>query len=172
MSREYYIATTFFIATTAMVVAQMTYPEIASCVGLPIIGVLVLVAIVFLIIGIRKKESQETLILTPHTSAIGLSGMTGFPDKPLNALWLGLGVSVNTVKKPIDTLDLIIANNPPIPANYWAGKIVTEFTVYFNVTEWRGKGERQIELLADKKHTSGRIPIDFSREPSGRSHSI
>ena len=98
--------------------------------------------------------------------------MTGFPDKPLNALWLCLGVSVNTVKKPIDTLDLIIDNNPPISANYWHGKNVAAFHVYFNVTEWQMKGERQVELIANKKQTWGRIPINFSREPSGMSHPI
>ncbi len=109
-------------------------PSIPPIVGWPIVGVLGILFVSFLIIGIRKKESQKSLILTPHTYAIGLSGMTGYPTEPENAAWLLLGVSVNAIDKPIDTLDLII-DGKAIPANHWHGKNVTAFNVYFNVTE-------------------------------------
>ena len=144
MSKELSITMAFSAGAGAMAVLQMMYPLIPPIVGWPIVGVLVVLALRFFIIGIRKKEGQKSLILTPHTSAIGLSGMTGLPDKPLNALWLCLGVSVNAIDKPIDTLDLIIDGKPPIPANHWPGKNVTAFHVDFNVTEWRMKGEKQV----------------------------
>ena len=175
MSKEFLITAAFGVGAGAMATLQMTYPVIPQLVGLPIAGALGALAVMFLIIGIRKKEGHKSLILTPNTSTIGLSGMTGLPDKPLNALWLCLGVSVSAIDKPIDTLDLIIDGKPPTPANNWPGKNVTAFHVDFNVTEWRMKGEKQVELIAkvgNNTTSSGRFPIDFNREPSGRSHRI
>ncbi len=144
-----------------------------------------IIGAIFIIIGIigwKKSRRNKTisnnydksLVLTPHAWAIGLSGMTGYPKKPENATWLCFEVSVNAISKPIDTLDLII-DGKSIPANQWHGKIVTAFNAYFKVTEWQWKGENQIELIAHiegKSHSSGRIPIDFNVEPSGRSHRI
>ena len=170
MSREFYITTTFIITAIAMVVVQMTYPEISPFIGLPIAGILVILALIFLIIGIRKKEGQETLVLTVCSWAIGLTGMTRYPKEPENAAWLLLDVSVNAIKRPIDTLDLII-DGKPIAAYHWLGKIVTAFNVYFNVTEWQYKGNNQVELIAKiggKPHSSGRIPIDFNVEVWGK----
>ena len=69
--------------------------------------------------------------------------------------------------KPIDTLDLLIGA-ATIPVNGWPGRKVAAFTVYFNITEWRGKGQNQVELIAyvgHKMHRSGRINIDFNIEP-------
>lgn len=116
-------------------------------------------------------NNDESLVLTPHQYAIGLSGMTGYPDEPANAYWLCLEVAVHPSNKPIDTLDLLI-DYKPIPANDWPGKNVAAFNVYFEVTGWKWKGKNQVELIANKKHSSGRIPIDFNVEPSGRSHRI
>lgn len=121
----------------------------------------------------RKKENQQSLVLTPHTYAIGLSDMTGYPKEPENAAWLLLEVAVNAIGNAIDTLDLII-DGKTIPADHWSGKIVTAFNVYFNVTEWQYKGKNQVELIAhvgDKMYRSGRITIDFNVEPWG-SHRI
>jgi hypothetical protein len=120
----------------------------------------------------RNKE-QSVLVLTPHAWAIGLSGMTGYPNEPENAAWLLLDVSVNAIDKPINTLDLII-DGKTIPANHWPGKNVTAFNVYFNVTEWQYKGKNQVELIAyvgDKMYRSGRITVDFNVEVWG-SHRI
>jgi len=117
----------------------------------------------------REKQLSKSLVLTPHTYAIGLSGMTGYPNKPENAAWLLLEVFVNAIDKPIDTLDLII-DGKTIPANHWPGKNVTAFNVYFNVTEWQWKGKNQVELIAhigDKMQRSGRITIDFNVEVFG-----
>ncbi len=175
MSKEGYFSLALGIVAISWAVVQSMNPFISPQVGWPIVGILGILAVFFLIAGIRKKESQKSLILTPHTSAIGLSGMTGFPDKPLNALWLCLGVSVNAIHKPIDTLDLIINGKPPIPANYWHGKNVAAFHVCFNVTELQMKGEKQVELIAKVSNnmtSSGRFTIDFNREPSGRGHPI
>ncbi len=116
---------------------------------------------------------EQSLVLTPHTYAIGLSGMTGYPDKPDNAYWLCLEVTVHPSSKPIDTLDLLIGATT-IPANDWSGKNVAAFSVYFNVTDWKWKGEIQVELQARIQgvvHSSGRIPIDFNVELWG-SHRI
>ena len=121
----------------------------------------------------KALGAEQSLILTPHAYAIGLSGMTGYPNEPVNAAWLLLEVSVNAIGKPIDTLDLII-DGQTTPANHWPSKNVTAFNAYFNVTEWRWKGKNQVELMAhvgDKMHRSGRIHIDFNVEPWG-SHRI
>jgi len=170
MSKEGSFSLALGLGAISWAVVQSMNPLISPIVGWPIVGILGILAVFFLIIGIRKKESQKSLILTPHTWAIGLSGMTGYPDEPENAAWLLLEVSVNAIDKPIDKLDLII-DGKPIPANYWPGKNVTAFNVYFNVTEWQWKGKNQVELIAyigDKMQTSARIPIDFNVEPWGR----
>jgi len=119
------------------------------------------------------EQAEQSLVLTPHTYAIGLSGMTGYPDKPDNAYWLCLEVTVHPSSKPIDTLDLLIGSET-IPANDWPGKNVAAFSIYFKVTDWKWKGEIQVELQAciqGAVHSSGRIPIDFNVEPGG-SHRI
>ena len=121
----------------------------------------------------KALGAEQLLVLTPHTYAIGLSGMTGYPDKPDNADWLCLEVAVNPINKPIDTLDLLI-DSKTIHANHWLGKNVAAFNVYFNVTEWRWKGKNQVELIAhvgNKMYRSGRISIDFNVEVWG-SHRI
>jgi len=123
--------------------------------------------------GHSKEKRQNALILTPLTYAIGLSSMTDYPKEPENAYWLCLEVFVSPIEKPIDTLDIII-DDKTIPANQWHGKIVTATRVYFNVTEWQRKGNRQVELVAyvDKRpHSSGRFPVDFNVEPFGK-HNI
>ena len=118
-------------------------------------------------------DTEQSLVLTPHTYAIGLSGMTGYPDEPDNAEWLCLEVTVHPSSKPIDTLDLLIGSET-IPANDWPGKNVAAFSVYFRVTGWKWKGIIQVELQAHIQgavHSSGRIPIDFNVEHGG-SHRI
>lgn len=170
MSREGNIFVAIAILALIVGVVQMTVPQIPPYIGWPIVGILVILALIFLIIGIRKKESQETLILTVHSWAIGLTGMTGYPKEPENAAWLLLDVSVNAIKRPIDKLDLTI-DGKPIPAYHWHGKIVTAFNVYFSVTEWHNKGENQVELIAHvggKPYSSGRISIDFNVEIWGK----
>jgi heme/copper-type cytochrome/quinol oxidase subunit 2 len=169
MSKEGYFSLVFGLGAISWAVVQSMYPVISSTTGWPIVGILGILAVSFLIIGIRKKESQKSLVLTPHAWAIGLSGMTGYPDEPRNEAWLRLEVSVNAIDKPIDTLDLII-DSKTIPANHWHGKNVTAFTVYFKVTEWHWKGEYQVELIAkvgNNMPSSGRFPIDFNAEPGG-----
>ena len=114
-------------------------------------------------------SNEGSLVLTPHTYSLGYSSMTGFPDKPDNTLWLCLEVAVNPINKPIDTLDLLI-DNETIHANRWPGKNVAAFNVYFNVTEWQWKGEKQVELIAkvgNNTYSAGRIPIDFDVEAFG-----
>ena len=117
-------------------------------------------------------RTEQSLILTPRTYRIGLSGMSGMakcPDKPDGAYWLCLDVSTNAVNKAIDTLDLIIEGKP-IHANQWDRKIATSFTVCFSVTDWKGKGIIQVDLRA---HIEGdgysivRRPIDFDIQPGG-----
>jgi hypothetical protein len=175
MSKESYFGIACGIGAVAVTIIDNITPQLAPIVGWPIAIALFALCGILLIKGIRKKESHELLVLTPHTSAIGLSGMTGYPDKPLNALWLCLGVSVNPISnKPIDTLDLLI-DSETIHANQWSGKNVAAFHVDFDVTGWQMKGEKQVELIAkigNNTASSGRFPIDFSREPSGRSHRI
>lgn len=170
MSKENYFAIAFGVVAVGGGMLQMIYPQISPNIGLPIVGILGILALTFFIIGIRKKGSQETLILTVHSWAIGLTGMTGYPKEPENVAWLLLAVSVNAIKRPIDTLDLII-DGKPIPAYHWHGKIVTTFNVYFNVTKWQYKGKNQVELIAKvggKPYSSGRIPIDFNVEVWGK----
>lgn len=122
----------------------------------------------------KALGTEQSLVLTPHTYAIGLSGMTGYPDEPDNASWLCLEVSVNPVDKPIDKLDLLIGDES-IPTNHWPRENVAAFHAYFNITEWRWKGENQVELIAyvgDKMHSSGRKNIDFNVDPGVIGHRI
>ncbi len=117
----------------------------------------------------RYASSAKSLVLTPHSWAIGLSGMTRYPKEPENEAWLRMEVSVNAIDKPIDTLDVII-DGKTIPANHWHGKNVSAFTVYFKVTEWHWKGKHQVELISkvcNDTSSSGRFPIDFDAEPGG-----
>ncbi len=121
----------------------------------------------------KVLEAEQSLVLTPHAYAIGLSGMTGYPDEPDNADWLCLEVTVNPINKPIDTLDLLI-DSEIIHANHWPCKNVAAFNAYFKITGWRWKGKNQVELIANvgnKKYSSGRINIDFNVEVWG-SHRI
>jgi hypothetical protein len=142
------------------------------------IGLLIL-GLCFIAIAIRRYvkggkdkslDTEQSLVLTPHTYAIGLSGMTGYPNKPDGAYWLRLEASVNAAyNKPIDTLDLLIGA-ATIHANSWPRRKVAAFTVYFNVTDWKWKGEIQVELQAriqSAVHSAGRINIDFNAEPGG-----
>ena len=173
MSKESYFGSALGLIAIICSVVQGMNPLISPIVGWPIVGLLGTLAVVFFIKGIRKKESQKSLILTPHTYAIGLSGMTGYPDEPDNADWLCLEVTVHPSSKPIDTLDLLIGSET-IPANDWPGKNVSAFSVYFKVTGWKWKGIIQVELQARIQgavHSSGRIPIDFNVEYWG-SHRI
>ena len=174
MGKEGYFASSLGFMAIAVAVVQKMNTSIPPIVGWPIVGLLGIAAILFLIIGIRKKESQQTLVLTVRSWAIGLTGMTGYPKEPENAAWLLLDVSVNAIERPIDTLDVII-DGKTIPANHWHGKIVTSFHVCFNVTEWWMKGKNQVELIAyvgDKMHRSGRKNIDFNVEPGVIGHRI
>ena len=169
MPKEGYFGLVLVLGTMILAIVQSMYPLISPTVGWLIVGILGILAVLLFIIGVRKKESQKSLILTLQAWAIGLSGMTGYPVEPRNEAWLRLNVSVNVIDKPIDTLDLII-DGKPIPANQWHGKIVTAFHVYFEVTEWHWKGKNQVELIAHvggKPHSSGRVTIDFNAEPGG-----
>jgi hypothetical protein len=87
MSKEGYFSLVFGLGAISWAVVQSMYPVISSTTGWPIVGILGILAVSFLIIGIRKKESQKSLVLTPHAWAIGLSGMTGYPDEPRNEAW-------------------------------------------------------------------------------------
>ena len=119
----------------------------------------------------KALETEKSLIITPHTWAIGLSGMTGFPKEPENADWLWFGVNVNPINRPIDKLDLLIGNEQPVPADHCPRGIVASLNVYFNVTKWRWMGKHQAELIAyigGKQYSSGRIEIDFNVEPFGK----
>ena len=156
------------------------YLDISGKVGFPTWLWMLLLGIAFIVVPFvafhkvrvqRDKAlgAEQSLVLTPHTYAIGLSGMTGYPDEPDNADWLCLEVAVNPINKPIDTLDLLI-DSKTIHANHWLGKNVAAFNVYFNVTEWRWRGKNQVELIANvgnKMHRSGRINIDFNVEVWG-----
>lgn len=153
------------------------YLDISGRVGFPTWLWVVLLAICLVIVPfvafhkvrVQRDKAlavEQSLVITPHTYAIGLSGMTGYPQKPASVYWLCLEVTVNPINKPIDTLDLLIGRET-IPANDWRGKNVAAFNVYFNVTEWWMHGENQVELIAKvggKSHSSGRIPIDFNAE--------
>jgi len=173
MSKEGYFSLALGLGAISWAVVQSMNPFISPIVGWPIVGILGIFAVSFLIIGTRKKESQKSLVVTPHTYAIGLSGMTGYPGEPENADWLCLEVTVHPSSKSIDTLDLLIGSET-IPANDWPGKNVAAFSVYFNVTGWKWKRIIQVELQARIQgtvHSSGRIPIDFNVEHWG-SHRI
>jgi hypothetical protein len=174
MPRAGYFSLAFLFATILLAVVQAMNPPIPSIVGWPIVAIFGILFIAFLVVGIRKKEIQKSLVPTPHTYAIGLSGMTGYPKEPENADWLCFEVAVNPIDKPIDKLDLLI-DDKKIPANHWPGKNVASFNVYFNVTEWRWKGKNQVELIAyveGKGYSSGRITIDFNIEPGVIGHRI
>ena len=169
MSKEGYFAAVLGCGAIAWAVVQGMYPITPPTVGWPIVGILTTCAACFLIVGIRKKEAQKSLMLTPSAWAIGLSGMTGYPSKPDGAYWLRLQASVTAIEKPIDGLDLLIGTTT-IHANNWPGKNVTEFTVYFDVTGWKWKGKIQVELHAHIQsaiYSSGRVNIDFDAEPGG-----
>jgi len=160
------------------------YLDISGRLGFPtwlwmvllVVGLAVIPLLAFHKVRVQRDKAlgaEQSLVLTPHTYAIGLSGMTGYPDEPDNADWLCLEVAVNPIYKPIDTLDLLI-DSETIHANHWLGKNVAAFNAYFNVTEWRWKGKNQVELIANvdnKMHRSGRINIDFDVEAWG-SHRI
>ena len=77
MGKESYFGFVLGLAALIGGVVQIMNTPISPIVGWPIVGILGVLAVLFLIIGIRKKEIQKSLILTPHTYAIGLSGMTG-----------------------------------------------------------------------------------------------
>ena len=133
---------------------------------------LIIPFIAFNKVRVQRDEAlgaEQSLVLTPHRYAIGLSAMTGYPDEPENACWLCLEVAVNPTSKPIDTVDLLI-ENVTIHANQWNCKNVAAFNVYFNVTAWQWKEKKQVELIAKVgkiEHRSGRIYIDFTKEPGG-----
>jgi hypothetical protein len=169
MSKENYFTLGFGIVAIILMVVQIMNPVISPNVGWSLIGIFGALAIFFFIMGIGKKENQESLVLTPHTYTIGLSGMTDYPDKPDGAYWLRLDISTNAINKAIDTLDLIIEGKS-IPANQWHSKIATSFTACFNVTDWKWKHIIQVDLQARIKgdvHSLVRIPVDFDIEPGG-----
>lgn len=104
------------------------YLDISGKVGFPTWLWMLLLGIAFIVVPFvafhkvkvqRDKAlgAEQSLVLTPHTYAIGLSGMTGYPDEPDNADWLCLEVAVNPINKPIDTLDLLI-DSKTIHANH------------------------------------------------------
>jgi len=175
MAREGFFGIACGVGAIIVTILQWMYPQISPYVGWTTVSLLSLSCIYLVIKGVRLKgkEQSKPFILTPHTYALGLSGMTGYPNEPENAEWLLLEVSVSAIDKPIDTLDLIIDGNP-IPADHWPGKNVAAFNVYFKVTEWRWKGKKNVELIAHvsgETHSSGRVPIDFNVEHWG-SHRI
>ena len=148
--------------------ADMSSNEILKALPFVLIGIGLL-----LLFLIWREGNHMQLVLTPNKYAIGTSSMKGYPKEPSNAHWLHLEVIVKPISKPIDTLDLLI-DSETIHANHWHGKNVAAFNVYFNITEWRWKGSRQVELIANvgnKIYSSGRIEIDFDVEPYG-SHRI
>jgi len=183
--REYITALSrlWFYVIPSIILGIIGVYQLAS--GNQLIGippwVWLLVAFVFALIipfipfhkvRVQRDEAlgvEQSLALTPHEYAIGLTGMTGYPIEPDNTDWLHLKVAVNYIGKPIDTLDLLIGSET-IPVNNWHRENKVVFDVYFNITEWRLKGKNQVELIAhvgNKKHSSGRINIDFDIEPGG-----
>lgn len=172
----------FYIISLYQVASGNQFTGIPSWVWLIITFVFFLLLLIvpfkiFHKVRVQRDEAlgaERSLVLTPHRYAIGLSGMTGYPDEPENAYWLHLEVAVNPTSKPIDTLDLLIGSET-IPVNNWPRENKVVFDVYFNITEWRWKGKNQVELIAhvgNKKHRSGRINIDFNIEPGGRGRRI
>ncbi len=129
-----------------------------------------------IIIEIRellRNKQQNPPVFTPHKYAIGLSGMTGYPSKPDNAEWLCLEIAVNPINELITTLDLLI-DSKTIHANQLPCSIVSAFNAYFNVSEWRWKGEKQVVLISktgSETQSSVIINIDFDVEHFG-SHRI
>jgi len=129
-----------------------------------------------IIIEIRellRNKKQDPPIFTPHKYAIGLSGMTGYPSKPDNAKWLCLEIAVNPINELITTLDLLI-DSKTVHANHLPCSVVSAFNAYFNVSEWRWKGGKQVELISkagSETQSSVIINIDFNVELFG-SHRI
>lgn len=123
---------------------------------------------------IHKIKPDKSLTITPLSYSIGPTGMPGYPKEPENAYWLCLEVFVNPIDKAIDSLDLMI-DGVKIPASNWPGVYVAAFNTCFNITEWRWKGQKNIELIADvgkDKFSSGKITIDFDIEPGTIGHRI
>jgi len=173
------IPITLDIMGICQLVSGNQFPDIPSWVWFQVafVSLLIIPFIAFHKVRVQRDKApgaEQSLVITPHTYAFGLSGMTGYPDEPDNAYWLCLEVSVNPIDKPIDTLDLLIGEKK-VPANHWLGKNVAAFNAYFNITEWRWKGKNQVELIAyvgDKMHRSGRENIDFNVEPGVIGHRI
>lgn len=144
-------------------------------IGIGVLSIFIAQFLVFHKVRVQRDEAlgaEQSLVLTPRVYAFGVSGMTDYPDEPDNADWLYFDVAVNPIKKPVDTLDLLI-DGEPIPVDNWTREIVTGFHAYFNVTRWRWQGEHQVELIAKvggKEHSSGRRNIDFSKTDYGKYH--
>ncbi len=71
-------------------------------IGIGVLSIFIVQFLVFHRVRVQRDRAlaaEQSLVLTPHTWAIGLSGMTGYPDEPENADWLYLGVAVNPIKK-------------------------------------------------------------------------
>lgn len=101
MQKETYYGFVFALVAIIWTVVQSMYPLIPPIIGWPIVGILGILAVLFFILGVRKKDNQKSLILTPRAWAIGLSGMTGYPDEPDGEYWLRLEASVNGIDKPL-----------------------------------------------------------------------
>jgi hypothetical protein len=172
MSRENRFALASILIAIACAVGQIMHPLIPPALGWPIVGILVISAILLLITGIRKKEGQkESLIPTIdfHAYGFGLSGYRGYPKEPDESWWLNLEISIDRINRPIDTLDLVIEGEY-IPVNLPC-KFSHIFHGYFKVSKWRHTGEHQIELIAkagNEPISSGRKSIDFNMEPFGK----
>lgn len=118
------------------------------------------------------KKAGQGLVLTVTAWGIGIAGQRGYPDNLADPDLLRLEVAVYPASRPPTTLDILVGRDPiPIPAVDWSGKVAATFTVHFGVSEWRHKGEQQVELVAKEgggTHSAGRIPIDFNMEVFGR----
>jgi len=123
---------------------------------------------------VERIKADKSLVITPLSYSIGPTGMPGYPKEPDQAYWLCLEVFVNPIDKPIDSIELLI-DGVEIPASNWPGIYVAAFNACFNITEWRWKGQNQIELIANvgkDKFSSGKVTIDFDIEPGTIGHRI
>src|SRR4030042_7220562 len=90
------------IISTYQLVSGNQFTGIPSWVWFQIAFVFLLVIpfIAFHKVRVQRDKAlgtEQSLILTPRTYAIGLSGQTDYPDKPDGAYWLRLDISTNAI---------------------------------------------------------------------------
>ena len=107
------------------------------------------------------------VVLSVTDYEIGIAGYRGYPDKPVGAAMLCLWVVISPACTPINKIDLLVGNSPPIPSINWTGKPEAAFRVLFDVSEWHYKGKEQVELVVKAgsyTHRSDKKLIDFCME--------